>query len=549
MADLNIISLERILSLKPHYNISISELNEFKEFYSRVEGEDKRKPMFSKTNKYKKFSKKIAPINISHSSSNAWQPLIVSKEVDKLKQIVRQFCNKITQENFTSIKDKLIEEVKEVPYVDIIPLLIDGIIKKTYMDKDFIDLYVDLCIQLFNLTEWHRKMVCIKRTKKGLLWIPKYLETMEENKYDGPYKTEKEVYEVAFKKINFRYFLLQRLKKEFFKRQEYYDLMEENSNYEEIYNAYKQKVYSIMDIIYHLYEKKHISDSIITTCLAELSGHKKEEKNEKDLIGFIYFFNKVKGLINPKMYNFFLTSFKDINRDNFSFRTSFLMEEFCEENNLIVIKEVKKEDKIQKFEPSKKQVEKPKTKENPKTTKKVEKIERFVKKKEITQDEAYSYIQNTIDNNKNSNEIVKKLKNYRYKYKRELIAEIILMKVFNEYNYDYNVIYSKLWYERVIERRDVETGFDLIIDNYEELLEGNPEGENNLIKFCQNILKKRSGISLLKIIINVLFNNRNREPFRNTFMKLWESIKDNYEDFEKQIKRLYKPKKNYNKRK
>ena len=41
---------------------------------------------------------------------------------------------------------------------------------------------------------------------------------------------------------------------------------------------------------------------------------------------------------------------------------------------------------------------------------------------------------------------------------------------FDNYHYDYNVIYSKLWYERIIERRDVETSFDLIIDTQTVLI-------------------------------------------------------------------------------
>ena len=49
---MNIIPVERMLSLKPHYNISIDDLVGFLDFYKRIEGEDKRNPMFSKTKKY-----------------------------------------------------------------------------------------------------------------------------------------------------------------------------------------------------------------------------------------------------------------------------------------------------------------------------------------------------------------------------------------------------------------------------------------------------------------------------------------------------------------
>ena len=44
---------------------------------------------------------------MGNSTDNAWQPLVVSKEVDKLKQVVRQYFNKITKDNFESIKEKL----------------------------------------------------------------------------------------------------------------------------------------------------------------------------------------------------------------------------------------------------------------------------------------------------------------------------------------------------------------------------------------------------------------------------------------------------------
>jgi hypothetical protein len=517
-----IIPLEKILALKPHYNISVDKLQEFKRFYSQIEGEDKRNPIFSKTKKYKMFTKKLIPVNtkIRNSTHNAWQPLVVSKEVDKLKQVVRQYFNKITKDNFSSIKEKLIDEVKEIPYVDIIPLLIDGILKKTYMDKKFINLYVDLCAELWSLTEWHRKMVCIKKTRSGLMWMSNYLEIRTQNKYDGPFKTREKIYEVAFKKINFKNHLLQKLKQEFYKRDEYYKLMDENKQYEEIYNAYKQKVYSILDILFNLFTKRYINESIITTCLVELCGINKEEKVEQNLLAFMYFFEKIVSFISPKVNNYCLIEFKKINRESFSFRTKFLSDDFIKNHKL-----------INKITPNK---------ITPKN-KIVQKIERFVKK-EITQKEAYLAIQNIIDGNTSPSEIVNNLKKFKYKYKQELITEIIFMKVFNNYHYDYNIIYSKLWYERIIERRDVETSFDLLVDNYEKLVRNNPKGVKNIVTFCYNILKRKSGTSLLKIMVNVLFNNKNKEFFKETFMKIWNKIKDNYKGFNKQIKRLYKVK-------
>ena len=521
MAGTNIIiPLEKILALKPHYNISVDNLQEFKKFYSQIEGEDKRKPIFSKTKKYKMFTKKLVPINtkLRNSTDNAWQPLVVSKEVDKLKQIVRQYFNKITKDNFVSIKEKLINEVKEIPYVDIIPLLIDGILKKTYMDKEFINLYVDLCAELWSLKEWHSKMICIKKTSGGLMWMSNYLETKTQNKYDGPFRTREKIYKVAFKKISFKNHLLQKLKQEFYKRDEYYKLMDENKQFEEIYNTYKQKVYSILDILFNLFIKKYINENIITTCLIELGGINKEEKVEQDLLAFMYLFKKLVSFIDPKVNNYCLNHFKKINMEGFSFRTKFLFEDFIKEHKLIEIKkqEIKK--------------------------KEVKKIERFVKK-ELTQEEAYIKIQNIIDDKTNPSRIVNNLKLFKYKYKQELIAEIIFMKVFDNYHYDYNIIYSKLWYERIIERRDVETSFDLFIDNYEELVKKNPKGVKNLVTFCYNILKRKSGTSFLKIMIHVLFNNKNKSSFKDTFMKIWNKIKDNYEGFDKQIKRLYKVKK------
>lgn len=524
--EMNIISIEKILSLKPHYNISIDNLREFLDFYRKIEGEDKRNPMFSKTKKYEMFARKITHVSKINSTlrkgnSNGWKPHVVSKEVDKLKQLVTQYLNKITKEKFKSIKDKLISEVIEIPYLDIIPILANGILKKTYMDKSFINLYIELCAELWSFEDWYKKMICI-RNRNGLYYILNMLEIKKENKYIGPFKNRMDIYKKVLPEINFKKIFVNLLRTEFYKRDEYYKLMEENRDYDDIYYQYKQKVYGIIDIVCYMFDKKYINQNIITTCLVELLGIKKDNILENDILLFIYMFKKIYKYNDPKITNFIIDNVSKMDKENFSFRTKFLLEDLFKDMKKIVIVEKKIERKVIP----------------------VQKIERYIKPPSeksqtiITEELAYEEIQQIIDKNIPVYKKFRELKQYKYDKKEPLIVEIILMKVIDNYDIKYNNLYKKLWRDRVIERRHVEKSFDLIIDNYDDLLKTKSNVQSNLINFLYYILSKKSGISLLKIILHVVRNNRNYKHFKTTFNMLWQKIKKIYPTFERQVKRF-----------
>lgn len=114
--------------------------------YIQIEKNDKYEPVFSLTDKYKSF-----PINSSKSTKNFFQNnkwKINNSNVLKINQDIKFALNKLSLKNYDSIKNTLIDILKNNSSKNVFNVFMKELFEKIWFDEKFLDMYVQLCYDL-----------------------------------------------------------------------------------------------------------------------------------------------------------------------------------------------------------------------------------------------------------------------------------------------------------------------------------------------------------------------------------------------------------------
>jgi hypothetical protein len=121
----------------------------FKVIYEGIHEEDKKKPLFSQTTKFKKFPNNLKGYKyqkIQRDNVKIFQPTI--EETDKIKITINTHLNKITSHNFEKISVLLIDDLLKINNSKLFEILGDEIYFKCKNDDKYKHIYIQLFEQI-----------------------------------------------------------------------------------------------------------------------------------------------------------------------------------------------------------------------------------------------------------------------------------------------------------------------------------------------------------------------------------------------------------------
>lgn len=273
---------EFIFSFRAVNNMKMPELEEFLKIYNGIEEQDKMKPMFSQTTKYKSFPLNFIPKRFSKKLTNGkrkllvrgegtWRPYTPLTSIDRMKQIIISTLNKITSKNFSEMSNELLKSLDKINCTDALDILATEILKKAYYDSDYIHLYVTLCARIWQNREWNKSLfTIISNNETEYYWCENKQETQESISFHGPFKNDKEAISDALNNVNFKKNLMTRCHLEFQNRMEHIIASREKGLDDEIRYKRRRRVFSLLEFLALMYNSKYLQERVMHLIIMDL---------------------------------------------------------------------------------------------------------------------------------------------------------------------------------------------------------------------------------------------------------------------------------------
>ena len=295
-----------IFSFRAVNNMKMPELDDFLKVYHGIEEQDRAKPMFSQTTKYKSFPLNFIPKRFSKKLSDGkrkllvrgegtWRPYTPLTSNDRMKQIIISTLNKLTNKNFSEMSSELLKSLYQINCTDALDILATEILKKAYFDSEYIHLYVTLCARIWQDREWNKTLfTIISNSETEFYWCEKRLATQESISFHGPFKTDKEAINDAMININFKKNLMTHCHQEFENRMEHIMASREEEVDEEDRYKRRRRVFSLLEFLALMYNSKHLPERIMHLIIIDLLKLNKYQEgvedfmpDEEDVEGFV----------------------------------------------------------------------------------------------------------------------------------------------------------------------------------------------------------------------------------------------------------------------
>lgn len=295
-----------IFSFRAVNNMKMPELDDFLRIYHGIEEQDRTKPMFSQTTKYKSFPLNFIPKRFSKKLSNGkrkllvrgegtWRPYTPLTSNERMKQIIISTLNKLTSKNFSEMSAELLKSLYQINCTDALDILATEILKKAYFDSEYIHLYVTLCSRIWRDREWNKTLfTIISNSETEFYWCENRLETQESISFHGPFKTDKEAITDAMTNINFKKNLMTRCHQEFENRMEHIMASREEGVDEEDRYKRRRRIFSLLEFLALMYNSKHLPERVMHLIIMDLlkldkyqAGIENFMPDEEDVEGFV----------------------------------------------------------------------------------------------------------------------------------------------------------------------------------------------------------------------------------------------------------------------
>jgi len=119
-------------------------LDEFISRYSNIIKQDKKKPLFSLTNRYSSFPKYKTDRYKKHAltkSKNAWIP---DKKDNNICKMIKGILNKVTDTNYKKCCEKLLLYVSKIKSYELFSILSNEIFEKCIYDLKYHEIFFDI---------------------------------------------------------------------------------------------------------------------------------------------------------------------------------------------------------------------------------------------------------------------------------------------------------------------------------------------------------------------------------------------------------------------
>ena len=316
---------EYIINFLSTYNEIDSSLSKFIEKYEEIIKIDKKKPLFSLTERYSTFPKQQfidrSNIKLIEKGENAWQPNQNNKNIIFF---IKSTLNKVTDKNYKICFKQLHDELLKNTSYHVFEILIDEIIEKCIYDVKYHNIFIELCKNIWSNRDIHYNLVSIHNKDDGLYWS----KNIENPEIFGPFKKIEDIEKQIYINISFKNLLIKKFKIKFIERNKVFE--KEGIENDEYYYKYKKRNQSIMEFIIKLYLKKYIDISNLEYMFTILS----DNKLIKEDIECLYNISKILNNTNFKKLNYYLTIIYKKNNDNsWDDRTKFFFDEIISKIN------------------------------------------------------------------------------------------------------------------------------------------------------------------------------------------------------------------------
>lgn len=299
-------------------------LESFAVEYSQKVNEDRKVPLFSKTNKYNSF-----PVRCHYSKEkpkkkkDTWRrdipALTKIKKADELKATIVRVLNKITMENFESQSDELLKVLIDRKDPSSVKVVAELILEKVWYDKSFYELYVSLCNKLWSNIEWVQPSYKILKGKNKFFYS---LLFEEGSKPTGPFKTQAEVEAIAQQRVNLKTVFLDLCRTHFNMREEYINILKDLEG-NALYKA-KRKVFGTVEIVGQFYKMGHLSKKIVNYILGSLLT---KMKYDEEMEAFHLMWQVIK---QKSIFEKYVQDLKREKEKKWCMRTKFMMDDIIE---------------------------------------------------------------------------------------------------------------------------------------------------------------------------------------------------------------------------
>ena len=282
-----------------HLSLFINKNNNLIKFlrkYDEIIKLDKKKPLFSLTDRYNTFPKqhkfeRLPDKNFLKKGDHAWCPTTNNNNMVK---IIKGILNKITDKNYKELSNELLLNLLKFNMYDMFDVLIKEILEKCIYDNKYHYIYINLCKMIWNNKEIYYNITTISKLDDKYYWN-KNVE-IKNTKLYGAFNSIEDVKKNIIETLNFKDNLINYFCKEYtIKNILFNEIIQNKLDDEEIFKR-KKKIQSIFEFIVKLYFKKYTTVSKIDYLFTYLI----ENKIYKEDIECIYHISK---LLNKNNYN------------------------------------------------------------------------------------------------------------------------------------------------------------------------------------------------------------------------------------------------------
>ncbi len=268
--DIHHFEMERYL--KDRYEMDkVNWLSNFLDIYKRIEEEDSKKPIFSQTTKFKKFPNhlkyyKYIKFSRDEEVQKKWKIQKPQTEYEKISLFIKSNLNKISEDNFETIKNEFMEELITYDHPELFEILSKEIYDKCILEPIYRRYYIQLCHGIWMSSDIHMNRYEVVDLDGDFYIHFKYpqndygLEKVNNDGMLGSYTSEMECHHEAYKLMNFKRYFVHYLEDKFqHKDVKFGKLQLEDDEFFER----KKQILGFVEIVWLLYQERYIHMDII----------------------------------------------------------------------------------------------------------------------------------------------------------------------------------------------------------------------------------------------------------------------------------------------